>query len=147
LDGATYNDILYSVNMPFPFPDALEEFSVQTSNYAAQYGSNSGGVVNVVTKSGTDSLHGNAFEFVRNAEFNARNFFIPNRDQLKRNQFGATVGGPVVIPGVYNGKDRTFFFFGFQGTRIRDVGNVSSGYVPTTAETQNGDFSAYLSAT
>ena len=147
LDGATFMDTYFSLNMPFPFPDALEEFSVQTSNYAAQYGNNAGGVVNVVTKSGTNSLHGNAFEFDRNAVFNARNFFAAHRDQLKRNQYGGTVGGPVDIPGVYNGKDRTFFFFGFQGTRIRDVGSVSSGYVPTLAEVQNGDFSAYLSAT
>ncbi len=148
LDGATYNDLMYSVNMPFPFPDALEEFSVQTSNYAAQYGDNSGGVVNIITKSGSDTLHGNLFEFDRNAIFNARNFFaIPKRDQLKRNQYGGTIGGPVDIPGLYKGKDRTFFFFGYQGTRIRNVGNTSTAYVPTTSELQNGDFSAYLSAT
>ena len=146
LDGSVYNDLLYSVNMPFPFPDALEEFSVQTSNYAAQYGDNSGGVVNIVTKSGTNTLHGNLFEFDRNAVFEARNYFSANRDQLKQNQFGGTLGGPVVIPGVYNGKDRTFFFFGYQGTRIRDVGNVSTAYVPTQAELANGDFSAYLTA-
>ncbi|MDR3676407.1 MAG: carboxypeptidase regulatory-like domain-containing protein, partial [Acidobacteriota bacterium] len=146
LDGATYNDLMYSVNMPFPFPDALEEFSVQTSNYAAQYGSNSGGVVNIITKSGTNNLHGNLLEFDRNAVFNARNFFSARRDQLKRNQFGGTIGGPVVIPGVYNGKDRTFFFFGYQGTRIRNVGSVSTAYVPTQAELANGDFSAYLTA-
>lgn len=146
LDGGSYNDNFYATNMPFPFPDALQEFSVQTSNYAAEYGNNSGGVVNIITKSGTNEIHGDAFEFVRNAVFNSRNFFAARRDQLKRNQFGFTLGGPFVIPKVYNGHNRTFWFFGYQGTRIRNIGNTSSALVPTQAEL-NGDFSAYLSAT
>ncbi len=101
--------------------------------------------MNVVTKSGTNSLHGDAFEFVRNGVFNARNFFAPARDQLKRNQFGGTIGGPVVIPKLYNGKDKTFFFFGYQGTRIRNIGNVQNATLPTAAE-RTGDFSALLNA-
>lgn len=145
LDGATYNDEFFSVNLPFPFPDALQEFSVQTSNYAAQYGNNAGAVVNIITKSGTNSIHGDAFEFVRNAAFNSRNFFAANRDQLKRNQFGFTLGGPLVIPKIYNGRDHSFWFFGFQGTRISNLGNTASAIVPTQAEL-NGDFSAYLTA-
>src|SRR3954447_6473023 len=145
LDGANNNDLYTNTNQPFPFPDALQEFSVQTSNYGARYGGNAGGVVNVVTKSGTNSLHGDAFEFVRNGEFNARNFFAPARDQLKRNQFGGTIGGPVVIPKLYNGKDKTFFFFGYQGTRLRNVGNVQNATLPTAAE-RTGDFSALLNA-
>ena len=145
LDGANNNDIYTNVNQPFPFPDALQEFSVQTSNYSARYGGNAGGVVNIITKSGVNELHGDLFEFNRNAVFNARNFFAPARDQLKRNQFGGTFGGPVVIPKLYNGKNRTFFFMGYQGTRIRNVGNTSSAYFPTTAEL-NGDFSAFSSA-
>ncbi len=145
LDGANNNDIYTNVNQPFPFPDALQEFSVQTSNYSARYGGNAGGVVNIITKSGTNEVHGDAFEFVRNAVFNARNFFAPARDQLKRNQYGFTFGGPVVIPKLYNGKNKTFFFMGYQGTRIRNVGNTSSEYVPTSADLA-GDFSAYLSA-
>ena len=112
LDGANNMDSYSNVNAPFPFPDALQEFSVQTSNYSAEYGQNAGGVVNVITKSGTNEYHGDAFEFNRNAEFNARNFFASARDPLKRNQFGATFGGPVRLPG-YNGRDRTFFFFGY----------------------------------
>ncbi len=84
-------------NLPFPFPDALQEFSVQTSNYSAQYGQNAGGVVNVVTKSGTNELHGDAFEYLRNREFNARNFFSKTVDPLKRSQFRVTLGGPVYI--------------------------------------------------
>src|SRR4051812_10227130 len=143
LDGANNNDLYTNTNQPFPFPDALQEFSVQTSNYGARYGGNAGGGVNVVTKSGTNSLHGDAFEFVRNAVFNARNFFAPTRDQLKRNQFGGTIGGPVVIPKLNNGKDKTFFFFGYQATRIRNLGNVQSATLPTAAE-RTGNFSALL---
>ena len=75
LDGGNNVDEYTNVNLPFPFPDALQEFSVETSNYSAQYGQNAGGVVNVVTKSGTNEVHGDAFEYVRNREFNARNFF------------------------------------------------------------------------
>jgi len=146
LDGAVYMDQYTDVNQPFPFPDALEEFSMQTSNYAAQYGESAGGVVNVVTKSGTNSLHGDMFEFERNWKFNARNFFTVNRDQLNRNQFGGTLGGPVVIPHLYNGHDRTFFFFGYQGTRIANLTGGNSAYLPTAANL-NGDFSAMLSAT
>jgi len=143
LDGANNNDIYTNANQPFPFPDALQEFSVQTSNYGAQYGGNAGGVVNIVTKSGTNELHGDVFEFVRNYVFNARNFFSPKRDLLKRNQYGGTIGGPVLIPKLYNGKDKTFFFFGYQGTKIRNVGNTTSAFVPTAAE-RTGNFSALL---
>ena len=145
LDGANNNDIYTNANQPFPFPDALQEFSVQTSNYGAQYGGNAGGVVNIVTKSGTNSLHGLLFEFVRNYDFNARNFFASNRDLLKRNQYGGTIGGPVVFPKLYNGKDKTFFFFGYQGTKIRNLGNTTSAFVPTAAE-RTGNFSALLNA-
>lgn len=145
LDGADHTDNYTNINSPFPFPDALQEFSVQTSDYSASSGENAGGVVNVVTKSGTNQLHGDGFEFVRNAVFNARNFFASQRDQLKRNQFGGTIGGPVVIPGIYNGHNRTFFFFGYQGTRIRNVSEGTSSFVPTNAEL-NGDFSALLDA-
>ena len=145
LDGANYLDQYYNVNIPFPFPDALQEFSVQTNNYSSRYGENAGGVVNVVTKGGTNHFHGDLFEYVRNPVFNARNFFSANRDVIKRNQFGGTVGGPVIIPHLYNGRDRTFFFFGYQGTRYRDA-STGHAFVPTTAEL-NGDFSALLSAT
>src|SRR5207248_5097089 len=138
-------DLYTNTNQPFPFPDALQEFSVQTSNYGARYGGNAGGVVNVVTKSGTNQLHGDAFEFVRNAVFNARNFFASSRDQLKRNQFGGTIGGPIVIPKLYNGRDRTFFFFGYQRTPIRNLQGAQSAFVPTPANIA-GDFSAILDA-
>lgn len=138
LDGANNRDIYTNINAPFPFPDALQEFSVQTSNYSAKYGQNAGGAVNIVTKSGTNQLHGNIFEFNRNAVFNARNFFAATRDQLKRNQYGGTLGGPIR-------RDKTFFFAGFQGTLIRNVSTANSAYVPTPAEL-TGDFSALLNA-
>jgi len=144
LDGATFIDQYYNVNVPFPFPDALQEFSVQTENYSARYGGNGGGVVNVVTRSGGNTVHGDLFEFVRNPVFNARPYFAVTRDQIKRNQFGGTLGGPVWIPHVYNGRDHTFFFFGYQAERYRDA-STGSAFVPTNAEL-NGDFFALLNA-
>ena len=143
LDGAPNNDVYTNVNQPFPFPDALQEFSVQTSNSSARFGGNAGGVVNVITKSGTNAIHGDAFEFVRNAVFNGRSYFADKRDQLKRNQYGGTIGGPIVVPGLYNGRDKTFFFGGYQGTRIRNTVNGLTGTVPTAANL-NGDFSSLL---
>lgn len=145
LDGGNNTDEYTNVNAPFPFPDALQEFSVQTSNYSAEYGQNAGGVINIITKSGANEVHGDAFGFLRNAVFNARNFFAAQTDQLKRGQFGGTLGGPLHIPGVYKGRDRTFFFFGIQGSTIRNLQGGLSAFVPTLAN-QAGDFSALLSA-
>jgi Carboxypeptidase regulatory-like domain len=144
MDGGNNIDEYTNVNQPFPFPDALQEFSVQTSNYNAEYGQNAGGVVNIITKSGSNALHGNLFEYVRNRVFNARNYFSPTVDPLKRNQFGGTVGGPVVIPHLLSGK-HTFFFAGYQKTIIRDQQGGKSSFVPTQANL-SGDFSAELSA-
>jgi hypothetical protein len=138
LDGANNQDLMSNTNNPFPFPDAVQEFSVQTNSFDAQYGANSGGVVNVVTKSGTNQWHGDLFEFVRNRAFNARNYFATQVDPLKRNQFGGTIGGPIR-------KDRTFVFFGYQATRLRTRNNASNAVIPTAANL-NGDFSAYLDA-
>jgi hypothetical protein len=127
LDGGNYVDEYTNVNQPFPFPDALLEFSVQTSNYSAEYGENAGGVVNVITKSGTNSFHGDAFEFVRNPIFNAQNYFATptTPDRIKRNQYGGTVGGPVI-------HDKTFFFAGYQRTAFRNLVLGSSHVVGQT---------------
>src|SRR6267143_314718 len=127
LDGANYVDEYTNVNQPFPFPDALQEFSVQTSNYSAEYGENAGGVVHVITKSGTNSFHGDAFEFVRNPALNAQNFFATptTPDQIKRNQYGGTIGGPVI-------HDQTFFFGGYQRTAFRNLLLGSSSVVGQT---------------
>src|SRR4029077_1516453 len=91
LDGGNHNDPFNNANLPLPFPDALQEFKVETSALPAQYGHHSAGAVNVVTKSGTNSFHGDAFEFLRNGDFNARDTFSPARDALKRSQFGGTL--------------------------------------------------------
>ncbi len=145
LDGVSNTDFYFQENQTFPFPDALQEFSIQTSNYSAAQGNNAGAVVNIVTRSGTNELHGGAFEFARNRVFNARNFFARERDFLKRNQFGAFGGGPVVAPG-YDGRNKTFFFLGWQGTRIRNRANDVTAFAPTTAQ-RNGDFSSLLAGT
>jgi Carboxypeptidase regulatory-like domain/TonB dependent receptor-like, beta-barrel len=132
MDGAGHNDTYLNANLPFPNPDAVQEFNVQDENLSAQYG-RGGAVVNIVTKSGTNQLHGDAFEFLRNGALNARNFFAPTQDTLKRNQFGGSVGGPIV-------KDKLFFFGTYQGTRIRSAAQGQIAFVPTAAE-RNGDFS------
>ncbi len=137
LDGGDNNDNLTNRNLPYPFPDAVEEFSVQTSGMGAEVGKSSGGSVNIVTKSGTNDIHGNGFWFVRNTEFNATNFFSRAPDRLKRNQTGGTLGGPAV-------KNKLFFFGGYQQTWIRRVaGDGKTVTMPAAFRT--GDFSALLS--
>jgi hypothetical protein len=119
--------------------DALQEFSVQQNAYSAEQ-SRSGSFYNATTKSGTNGLRGAVYEFLRNDKLDARNFFGKTRDILKRNQFGASLGGPVLIPHLYDGRNRTFFFVNYEGTRERQ-GNVMSRNSPTPAML-NGDFSA-----
>ncbi len=138
LDGGDNNDSFSNVNLPIPFPDAIQEFNVQTSGLPAQYGLHPGGVVNIVTKSGANALHGDLFEFIRNGDLNARPKgdaygTQPIRDSLKRSQFGGTVGGRIL-------KDKLFFFAGYQGTRQRSNPSTNTSYVPTAA-TLAGDFS------
>ena len=95
MDGGTHNDPFNNLNLPTPFPDAMQEFKVETSSLPARYGHHAASAVNIVTKSGTNSFKGSAFEFNRNYHFNARNSFAPTRDSLKRNQFGGRLGGPI----------------------------------------------------
>ncbi len=137
LDGGTHNDPLSNQNLPLPFPDAVEEFKVETSSLPAQYGYHSAGAVNVVTKSGSNSFHGDAFEFVRNYLFNARNSFQPVRDSLKRNQLGGTIGGPIK-------RDKLFFFAGYQDTIVKSSPAATVAYVPTPQMLQ-GDFQTVAS--
>ena len=134
LDGGSNQDPYTNVNNPFPNPDALEEFSVQTNSYSAEYGRGSGAIVNVVTKAGTNQFHGSAFDFIRNGDLNARNFFAAVPDQLKRNQFGGSIGGPII-------RNKLFFFGSYQGTQLRNVSEGNSATVPTDAQ-RNGDFSS-----
>lgn len=133
LDGGSNQDTYTNVNNPFPNPDAVEEFSVQTNSFSAEYGRGSGAIVNVVTKSGTNEFHGSLFEFLRNGNLNARNFFADKHDELKRNQFGGSFGGPIV-------RNKLFFFGTYQGTQLRDVMAGQSATVYTAAQ-QQGDFS------
>jgi hypothetical protein len=133
LNGGNNLDELTNINAPFPFPDALQEFSVQTSNYSAEYGQSAGAVVNIVTKSGGRQFHGDAFEFIRNGYFDAKPYFASTADSLHRNQFGGTIGGPVIIPHISTGA-RTQFFFGFQKTIYHLLSGANSATVPTLAE-------------
>ena len=144
LDGAMHNNAQDNLNLPFPFPDALQEFSVATSGLNAQHGMHAGAAVNAVTKSGTNRMTGNAFEFVRDRRFNATNPFAQVGkdgtrvdDGLKRNQFGGTLGGPLV-------QNRLFFFGAFQGTIVRQQPAANIARVPTPAMLA-GDFTAVAS--
>jgi hypothetical protein len=138
MDGASNNDPFNNLNLPFPFPDALQEFKVQTSAIPAQYGQHASAAVNVVTKNGTNSFHGDVFEFLRNGALNARDFFATARDSLKRNQFGGTLGGPIL-------RDKLFFFVGYQGTVIKSDPPTTTAHIPTQAML-NGDFTTFASA-
>ena len=138
LDGTLYQDPYNNLALPIPFPDALQEFKVETSVLPPQYGFHSGATVNAVTKSGTNQFHGDLFEFLRNGDLNARDFFALQRDTLKRNQFGGVLGGPIV-------RDKLFFFGGYQGTIQRSDPAFNTGYVPTPAMLQ-GDFTTFASA-
>ena len=119
--------------------DALQEFSVQQNAYSAEF-AGAGGTFNSTTKPGTNEFHGSLFEFLRNEKLDARNFFAQTREVLKRNQFGGTIGGPVWVPKLYNGRNKTFFFVSYEGQTQRDS-NVTASVVPSVAE-RNGDFSA-----
>ena len=138
LDGAMHNNPFDNFNLPLPFPDSLQEFKVETSALTAQNGVHSGASVNAVTKSGTNSIHGDAFEFIRNGDLDARNFFAATRDTLKRNQFGGTVGGAII-------KNKLFFFAGIQRTTTRTAPPTNSAFVPN-AQMLAGDFTTYASA-
>ncbi len=121
LDGGSNNDLLGNEVVYNPNPDTVAEFRILTSNYTAEYGRNGAGVISVVTKSGSNQLHGSGFEFVRNTDFDANSYFniqtgLPRND-LKRHQFGGTLGGPISIPHLFSGRDRAFFFVAYQGQR------------------------------
>jgi hypothetical protein len=146
LDGAMHNNVLDGLNLPLPFPDALQEFRVETSSQNSERGRQGNGSVNVVTKSGTNLFHGDAFEFARHHRFNAPSYFAAvdpatgkkADDGLVRNQFGGTLGGPIV-------RDRVFFFAAYQGTRANQAPADIIAFVPTEAM-RAGDFTAFASA-
>jgi len=146
MDGVDNNSVELAAagrraEMVQPSIDAIAEFKVQTNAYAAEFGRGMGGVVNLTIKSGTNELHGTAFEFLRNEKLDAKNFFDPvNRPKppFKRNQYGFSIGGPVIIPKLLNGRNQTFFFADYEGTKIRETSTIVSN-IPTV-RMRNGDF-------
>ena len=147
LDGGVNNSVANGTAVVNPNPDTVAEFRILTNNYSAEYGRSNGGIVNVVTKSGTNTLHGTAYDYLRNKALNANNFFnqatpgayspVPT---LIRNQFGVTAGGPLTVPHVINGKDRLFWFMGYQGQREIST-RVGTQVRVFTPDEIKGDFS------
>jgi len=146
LDGIDNNsdnvDFLNGTNfVVLPPPDALSEFKVQTSDFSAQYGRAGGAIMNATIKAGTNGLHGDIWEFVRNDKFDAADFFEDEggiqKGEYRQNQFGGTIGGPVVIPHLYNGRNKLFFFADYEGLRRRQ-GSIFTNSVPTPLESSSG---------
>ena len=149
LDGVstTRSDSGSAFDQTAPSVDALSEFKVLTSTFSGQFGRTSGGIESFATKSGTSDYHGAAFDLFRNTALDA-NSWINNFNKVPKpadhqNNFGGSLGGPVRVPKVYNGKDKTFFFFSWEQYR-NNPGTSSTDTLPTKAELQNGDFSALL---
>jgi hypothetical protein len=138
LDDTSVGVGQYTVAPPL---DSVQEFRMETGVYEAKFGAHAGAEVNMVTKSGTNDLHGSAYEYIRNTAFDARNFFDPSVAPMHRNQYGATLGGPVVLPGIYDGHDHTFFFAAFEGTR--EHRDFYDNFLVPSAFDREGDFSPY----
>jgi hypothetical protein len=136
LDGAYNMDNYHLLAAPFPNPDATQEFTVLGNNFDPRYGFTPGGVVSIVTKSGTNNWHGDAFEFLRNGSLNAADYFTKSTDAIKRNQFGGSIGGALI-------KNKLFIFGNYQATIQHSQKNNGTTYVPTQAMINNGDFSVY----
>src|SRR6185312_115459 len=133
LDGGDNQDYMANGNLPYPFPDAVSQFSVESTALGAQDGGHVGGMVNVVTRSGTNSYHGEAFEFIRNNYIDATNFFSSSPDVLHQDQFGGTFGGPIK-------RNKLFAFAGYQRTRVTQKQSDQEKLVPTAANLA-GDWS------
>src|ERR1700745_384073 len=144
LDGQPLNIGYINLPVVIPTQDSIQEFKVQTSNLGADWGKFSGGVINLSTKSGTNTPHGEAYEYLRNKVLDANDLFLNKAGQKRppftQNQFGANAGGPLYIPHLYDGRDKTFWFFSWEGFRLR-TGTAFHTTVPTDAE-RAGDFSA-----
>ena len=139
MDGLNDENSFVSEYNFAPIVDQIQEFRVESHNDSAEFGQSLGGIVNVVSKSGSNQFHGDAWEFLRNNAFDARNTFFPNVVPFKQNMFGGTIGGPVILPG-YNGKNRTFFFAAYEG--FRNHTPATSLFNTATPAELNGDFSA-----
>jgi carboxypeptidase family protein len=143
LDGVSVVSNLINTTTLRPSADAVEEFQIQTGTYTAQYGTVMGVHLNVITKSGTNELHGAGWEFLRNDKLDARDFFLPasaSKPPLRQNQFGGQLGGPVLIPKLYDGRNKTFFLVDYEGERQTQVGTALAAVFPTPFRT--GDLSA-----
>ena len=140
IDGVSFKDWMHGTNGLNPSVDAIQEFRLQTGNYSAEFGANAGGLVNMVTKSGTNQIHGSLYDFLRNDKLDATNFFTARAGEektpLRRNQFGGTVGGPII-------RDRTFFFFSYEGFREQSSTTLFDNF--PTQLMRGGDFSELLS--
>lgn len=143
LDGGTNTSPTFNGPVYFPSVDEVQEYKVQTNNLSAEFSYTGGGVVNLITKSGTNQFHGSLYEFVRSDKLTAGDFFANRgglaKNELRFNQFGGSIGGPVIIPKLYNGKDRTFFFGSDEVLRWV-AGSIASGTMPTELE-RTGNFS------
>src|SRR5258706_8888861 len=137
-DGMSSTSIAYSRATVTFSPDNIAEFRVIPSSFSAKYGVTGGGVISTVSKSGGQEVHGSAFWFTRNPALTARTFYQPTASGMRRNEFGVTLGGPVIIPKIYNGKKKTFFFVSYEPKRRRDE-TAQWAHVPTQEE-RNGDF-------
>lgn len=133
LDGGDNNDYMANGNLPFPFPDAVSQFSVESAALSSQDGMHTGGMVNVVTRSGSNTYHGSAFEFIRNNYLDATNFFSTTKDTLHQNQYGGTFGGKII-------RDKLFAFAGYQRTESKQSQNATKAQIPTAANLA-GDWS------
>jgi len=140
LNGTTVQEFAFSGTAIIPNLDSIEEFRIITNNFDAEYGNYAGGQINVITKGGTNKLHGSAFEFLRNTALDARNYFSKTKDDHKQNQFGGTIGGPIK-------HNKLFFFADYQGNRVilGQSGGLGVTHVPSPEE-RNGDFSALASS-
>ena len=143
VDGldATYSLGMSSYSFGQPSMDAIQEIAIQTSNFAAEYGQAGGAVFNFTMKSGTNQFHGSAFEYLVNEDLNAAGAYSHTDPKSRRNDFGGTAGGPVWVPKVYNGKDKTFFFFSYESSPTTTANTTTQNTVPTAAY-RLGDFSA-----
>jgi hypothetical protein len=139
IDGFGAREPLFGGALTSPNLDALQEFKMQTNNFSAEYGRMAGGTMNMVLKSGTNQYHGTVFEFLRNDKVDARNFFDRNKSELRQNQFGASISGPLSIPKLYNAHDRTFFLFSWESLRAV-TGSPALGVVASLPQRQ-GNFS------
>lgn len=152
LDGVTatvaHNISTIPAVSAIPSVEGIQEFRIQTNAYSAEYGRSGGGLVTLVTKSGTNDLHGSAYEFLRNSFFDANSFFANKNGRpltsFKRNQFGASIGGPIYVPKVHNGRDHTFFFFDYEGQRILAASLIQ--HTLASAAQRRGDFSQVLNS-